>query len=206
MTLILSDHELKLLEEFPWLITHFKSRQLRDKKTYFHKPPFTNDYSLFDLSQDEIEELQRHRLSFINSEIKRFRDQEDELWQWNCGEQSRWLFNWMLVSVQHKIQQLERLKAIGARQFKSKGKDISELREIPLDTFIPTPPIFISPARNKYLCPIHNEKTGSFYWNKDKNTGHCFGCGWHGSVIDLYMVIHKCTVQEAARDLQNYSI
>lgn len=32
-------------------------------------------------------------------------------------------------------------------------------------------------------CPFHNEKTPSFYIHNGK--GHCFGCGWHGDVIDF---------------------
>ncbi|MGN0568522.1 MAG: CHC2 zinc finger domain-containing protein [Acutalibacteraceae bacterium] len=33
------------------------------------------------------------------------------------------------------------------------------------------------------LCPFHNEKTGSF--GVTGNKGHCFGCGWHGDIIQF---------------------
>lgn len=32
-------------------------------------------------------------------------------------------------------------------------------------------------------CPFHNEKTASF--KVHNNRGHCFGCGWHGDIIDF---------------------
>lgn len=35
------------------------------------------------------------------------------------------------------------------------------------------------------LCPFHNERTPSFYVVPDKEMAHCFGCGWHGDVIDF---------------------
>ena len=33
------------------------------------------------------------------------------------------------------------------------------------------------------LCPFHKEKTGSFGVVGDR--GHCFGCGWHGDIIQF---------------------
>jgi twinkle protein len=35
------------------------------------------------------------------------------------------------------------------------------------------------------LCPFHEEKTPSFHVRVDKQDAHCFGCGWHGDVIDM---------------------
>jgi len=34
-------------------------------------------------------------------------------------------------------------------------------------------------------CPFHNEKTPSFYVIPEKDFAHCFGCGWHGDVVDF---------------------
>ncbi len=33
------------------------------------------------------------------------------------------------------------------------------------------------------LCPFHAEKTPSFIVNHDRQTAHCFSCGWHGDAI-----------------------
>lgn len=35
------------------------------------------------------------------------------------------------------------------------------------------------------ICPLHDEKTGSFYVNKDKQTFYCYGCQAGGDVIEL---------------------
>jgi len=34
-------------------------------------------------------------------------------------------------------------------------------------------------------CPFHHEKTPSFYVVPEKQFAHCFGCGWHGDVVDF---------------------
>ena len=46
---------------------------------------------------------------------------------------------------------------------------------------------------NKYLgcCPLHNEKTPSFYLYTETNTYHCFGCGAHGDVINLTQELYN---------------
>jgi len=38
----------------------------------------------------------------------------------------------------------------------------------------------------KSLCPFHEEKTGSFMWNKKEHFFHCFGCGRNFGILDLY--------------------
>lgn len=38
----------------------------------------------------------------------------------------------------------------------------------------------------KTLCPLHDEKTGSFTYFPDTDTFTCFGCGKSGSVIELH--------------------
>lgn len=35
----------------------------------------------------------------------------------------------------------------------------------------------------KALCPFHTEKTGSF--SIKNNYGCCYGCGWHGDIVDF---------------------
>jgi hypothetical protein len=41
------------------------------------------------------------------------------------------------------------------------------------------------PNRLKGCCPLHIEKTPSFYVDTTKHTFHCFGCGEGGDVLDL---------------------
>lgn len=49
------------------------------------------------------------------------------------------------------------------------------------------------------VCPFHNEKTPSFKIHNER--GHCFGCGWHGDVIDFAQRILGTDLDEALRSL-----
>ncbi|HAN09899.1 MAG TPA: DNA primase [Clostridiales bacterium] len=51
------------------------------------------------------------------------------------------------------------------------------------------------------LCPFHNEKTPSFYVNRDKQIYHCFGCGAGGNVVSFIMQIENLSFVEAIKYL-----
>lgn len=51
------------------------------------------------------------------------------------------------------------------------------------------------------LCPMHNEKSPSFYVVPDKGWAHCFGCGWHGDVVDFVMQTRRLTFAGAVREI-----
>ena len=50
------------------------------------------------------------------------------------------------------------------------------------------------------LCPIHDEKTPSF-WITKTGKFNCYGCGAFGDAIDLYQAIHKTDFETAKRAL-----
>lgn len=49
------------------------------------------------------------------------------------------------------------------------------------------------------LCPFHGEKTPSFQVYDDN--AHCFGCGWHGDVVDFVAAMDNCTPADAIAKL-----
>ena len=51
------------------------------------------------------------------------------------------------------------------------------------------------------LCPLHQEKTASFFVYSDKQNYHCYGCGSHGDVIHFVQEMEKCTFREALEKL-----
>lgn len=51
------------------------------------------------------------------------------------------------------------------------------------------------------LCPFHNEKTGSFSVNAEKQIYHCFGCGAGGGPINFIMQIEGLTFPDAVEFL-----
>src|SRR5258708_28079181 len=53
----------------------------------------------------------------------------------------------------------------------------------------------------KGLCPIHGEKTPSFYVIPDKKMFHCFGCGVSGDAIKFVMQVEGRSFREAGEQL-----
>src|SRR5213594_136010 len=53
----------------------------------------------------------------------------------------------------------------------------------------------------KGLCPIHGEKTPSFYVVPDKKIFHCFGCGVSGDAIKFVMQVEGRSFREAVEQL-----
>lgn len=49
----------------------------------------------------------------------------------------------------------------------------------------------------KALCPFHKEKTPSCFFNPDKDTFVCYGCGAHGDVIEFVKLIEHCSYKKA---------
>ena len=51
------------------------------------------------------------------------------------------------------------------------------------------------------LCPVHDEKTGSFNVNPHNGFYHCYGCGAGGDVIKFVTEIEHLTFTEAVERL-----
>jgi hypothetical protein len=59
----------------------------------------------------------------------------------------------------------------------------------------------ITEYNDKCLCPLHNEDTPSFHYNKTKNAFYCFGCGVGGGTVELVAAIEGITKENAAAKL-----
>ena len=70
---------------------------------------------------------------------------------------------------------------------------IERAREFPLASLVETN------QRGFARCVNHDEKTPSMYTKK--NYAHCFGCGFTGDPIDVYMKINGVGFREAVRAL-----
>jgi len=72
---------------------------------------------------------------------------------------------------------------------------------------IPDTPALQEHARKgMYLSPFVPEKTPSFHWinNKGQNCWHCFATGQGGGVLDLVMLVRRCSKQEAIAFLEEH--
>ena len=43
-------------------------------------------------------------------------------------------------------------------------------------------------------CPFHSEKTpgGAFWYDPESDSAHCYSCGNHGDLIDLFCAVNGC--------------
>lgn len=81
--------------------------------------------------------------------------------------------------------------------------DLDAIKTVPIGDLIPYQPASQFGRRKKYLCPFHEEKTPSFVVYEDDNSCHCFGCGYSGDVIQVYMDYNKCSFLEACKHLSS---
>jgi len=51
------------------------------------------------------------------------------------------------------------------------------------------------------LCPLHGEKSPSFYASPEKGVWNCFGCGQGGDGIELWMKIRGVGFADAVREM-----
>jgi len=51
------------------------------------------------------------------------------------------------------------------------------------------------------ICLFHDDNKPSMRLYHDSQNIHCFACGKHGDVIDLYAAIHRITNKEAIRQM-----
>jgi hypothetical protein len=77
--------------------------------------------------------------------------------------------------------------------------DLDVLKTVPLNIIteiLPTGFFRDNPFRNE------SSPSNSLHWYKTTNRYKDFGSGEHGDAIDLYMAVHKCTIQRAINDLK----
>lgn len=101
-----------------------------------------------------------------------------------------------LSSAKFKLQGL-------SSQSSTATLNVEKAKQFPIGDLISTKCVFSNETRAKYLCIFHNEKTASMVWDRKKNVVKCFGCGFYGSVIDVYMKIYDCDFKTALKILSN---
>ena len=74
-------------------------------------------------------------------------------------------------------------------------QDIISAKNKPFETLIEL-------TNGKCLCPFHSESTPSFSVHKDKNYGHCFGCGKTVDTIQFIMETKRMNFIDAVKLLK----
>lgn len=60
-------------------------------------------------------------------------------------------------------------------------------------------------SRFRAHCPLHEDKTPSFYFTPQSGSYHCFGCQAHGDLITLARELKGLSFNEAIEDLSKFS-
>jgi DNA primase len=79
------------------------------------------------------------------------------------------------------------------REFIEKVKDSITIESIVGETVS----LKRSGANLKSCCPLHNEKTPSFFVRPSAQTFHCYGCGKNGDVIQFVIERDELSFMEA---------
>ena len=80
--------------------------------------------------------------------------------------------------------------------------DIETIRALNIVDYAKSKMVLKSRGVNHFgLCPFHGEKTPSFAVSGAKNTYKCYGCGEHGSIIDLAMHFENASFPTACKIL-----
>lgn len=113
---------------------------------------------------------------------------------------------WKLNSISSRLHRINRI-AKGQNPKKGQVDDtmIEQARNTPiLDIASPhlqrmrrSGKAFVS------LCPLHNEKTPSFFVYPETNSCWCYGCGKGGDGISFVMLIHNFSFPEAVKYITN---
>lgn len=81
-------------------------------------------------------------------------------------------------------------------------KEINMALAVPIETLI-SQPLIKRGHTLVGLCPLHDEKTPSFHVYPETNSCWCYGCNQGGNTINLMMLLHGYSFQEAVRSLIN---
>lgn len=100
------------------------------------------------------------------------------------------------------LREIKRFRGIVAKKSKDASQvNLEAIKAMPIGDIMPSQPKHSTQVRATYICPLHNERTASFIWNKDKNTYKCFGCGVYGDVISLFCALNNVDFKEAIHRL-----
>lgn len=150
--------------------------------------------------KDEIKNMSAHKNDLIDRFVTKIKDMDDmykvrEEIEKDCEEKLEYL--------KHKLSSLESsynyvskwdTKKPGKKGSRITQRGVEQAKSVAINNFLN-----INRAGNT-KCIFHSEKTGSMHIYEN-NKFYCFGCGKHGSVIDIYMQLHQVDFKDAVLKL-----
>ncbi|MCP6718961.1 MAG: CHC2 zinc finger domain-containing protein [Patescibacteria group bacterium] len=159
---------------------------------------------------EKVSEWQRKRdeaVSIIKKKLLIIRGKaQTELSKWFWREWVKVNEGEKLLEIDRNIGRLRRLLFTrqGHTPKESRGvtqEQIDYALTVPIENFN----IRLKKSGSKLvgLCPLHNEKTPSFFVYLKNNSFYCYGCGVGGNVINLIKLLHELNFIETVKLLNN---
>lgn len=112
----------------------------------------------------------------------------------------------------HKDDNLDIVTELNQINMQDKTNSLNEISDIiihniPISTYLSNELGYyhakatLDEKSEKVNCPIHHEKSPSFFYNDKNGFYHCFGCGAKGTVVQLHQTITEKSYYESIMDL-----
>lgn len=105
-----------------------------------------------------------------------------------------------LIEIEKHISSLKHLKALASDK-EIKGQitpvQLQDALEVSIASLVSNQQLRRSGRNIVCLCPLHHEKTPSFYIYQEQNRWHCYGCNQGGDSINLVRLLFNYSFKEA---------
>ena len=108
-----------------------------------------------------------------------------------------------LLKIDNHLKRLKRLLSVVSNKVKKGGIDNEKIQyalSIPIQDIL-NQKFSKSGGKLIGLCPLHNEKTPSFFVYLRNNSFYCYGCNSGGDSINLVRQLHKMNFLQAVQYL-----
>lgn len=157
----------------------------------------------------EWKEIREKLVRVIQEGLRIANDKEnDEVTRHFCRELVKWLFGGkQLIEVNYHLSRLYRQRSIIHPPKKLSKQAITpeliqQAKEVPIETVVNQSVNLRACGKTlRGLCPIHEEKSPSFYVYPESNTCWCYGCQQGGDAIQLARLLYSYSFKDAVEFL-----
>lgn len=196
-----------------------KELELEEEDFLYNKNKFIEQYKeykntsykqlLNEFTQELGEEFcKEKRLDFLNDKLENLNKEINYAYERNDIMKKNRVPFWLRSSLMHhyyNITLLESNKNKIERLIKILTSDIKTNKFTPEEILLAEttdPSLFLDFNNAGFcICPFHEERTPSMKYYSDTHKLHCYGCGWHGNMIDFIMKLNKVSFIEAVKTL-----
>ena len=143
------------------------------------------------------------RISYVREQINNLLDSATFFMEHEADYNNEFIsLHWAKEDLKEVRKLLGKLKVLSEKvKDLSKEPDITDFmvetaRAYPMDKLVEF-------QKNKALCPAHEDKTPSLYYDKKRNRAHCFACDKSWNPIDWLIEFDGMSFKEAVKQLNS---